>query len=128
MRKQIDKLMVETSYDYAKKVHQHQKELNSALDKIVQISNMDRGSAIAYINAFRKMMEGSEYTRTINLMATEYFLSHILSDYGKQQLELAIRSVKLHVKYYKKIKNVYLRSTNELADRFEKYLLDQMQK
>ena len=67
--------MVHCSYETAKKV---ESGLLSRMDGRIKIANesgMDVGSAGDYITAFLAMRNGECYKRTINLYATEYYLS-----------------------------------------------------
>lgn len=114
--------MIQTSYEYAKKLYHKEIQQSQALNKIVEMSGMVRGSALAYINNFGKMMIGEEYHRTMNEDATDFFLSNIYKDYGEDKLRLALWSVKLHVKYYSKQRNVNLVGIISIAEGFENSL------
>ena len=63
---------------------------------------MNRTTAEFYIKAFSHMMTGTPYKKTINTETTDYFLDNILKNYGIQKLEIALKSVREHIDYYKK--------------------------
>ncbi|KAF6620499.1 hypothetical protein HFE03_07545 [Paenibacillus sp. EKM102P] len=112
----ITDLMIKTSYDYAKRVFHNQIELNHALNDIVSLSGMYRGLALAYISAFRSMIEGKVYKIAIKTEATMYFLVHIHKDYGALCFSKALESVDLHIDYYKNIKGIKLNKIKEIVE------------
>jgi hypothetical protein len=118
MGKSITTEMIKTSYEYARKVHHRQIELKKALDEIVHISGMGKGSALAYVHAFCCMMDGREYTRTINESATDYFLNGIKNDYSRDVLISACNAAKLHVEYYFNIRGGRLSGIEKIVDRY----------
>lgn len=112
----ITDLMIKTSYDYAKEAFHDQIELNHALNNITTLSGMHRGSALAYISNFRLMMKGEVYKRTMKTDATKYFLINIYKDYGIEYFSKALKSVTLHINYYKSIKDINLTSIKKIIE------------
>jgi hypothetical protein len=123
MKKNINQEMIAASYDYAKKLYHKQISQGKALDNIVAISDMHRGSALAYISDFQHMMEGKEYQRTMKTNATQYYLENIYKDYGIESLRLAVNAVDQHTKYYSTHRKGSLRSIEAIVREFnEKFL------
>jgi hypothetical protein len=118
MGKAITNNMIQSSYDFSRKVYHNQLELNKALNEINNRTGMDRGSANAYVHVFSQMMQGKEYRRTMNTAATSHFLSKIRDDYGIDQLKIALNAVKQHTEYYSKQGKGSLRSIEKLVEDF----------
>ena len=126
MKKKINDVMIKASYDYAKRVYRNEIEFSKALDLISTTTQMDRGSALAYVTSFRAMMDGQEYHRTMNTAATQYYLENILKDYGLNQLVTALVAVDLHTKYYSNLKHGSLRSIERLVKDYKESIETQL--
>jgi len=118
MGKKITQDMIETSYEFARKVYDRNIELKKALDEIELKSGMERGSALAYLNVFCCMLDGKEYHRTINEAATDYFLSSIKRDYSYDHLKSACSAAKKHVEYYFRIRGGRLKSIEKVINKY----------
>ncbi len=118
MGKVINEKMIKATYYHGRKVYHNQIELKKALDQIESQTGMDRGSANSYLHVFSSMMKGKEYHRTINTIATKYFLNNIKVDYGEEQINLALKAVREHTEYYSKQGRGSLRSIEQLVDEF----------
>jgi hypothetical protein len=44
-------------------------------------------------------MDGEAYNRTLSGYFTEYFLTNIEADFGKEQLDIALQAADGHIKY-----------------------------
>jgi 5-methylcytosine-specific restriction protein A len=66
------------------------------------------------------MMEGTEYQRTINKEATEYYLENIYKDFGVNQLQKATHALSLHIEYYESLQNSTMITQRNLLERFRK--------
>lgn len=84
---------------------------------------MNQDSAGDYIEAFRLMMNGERYTRTINTEATRYYLENIKNDFGLDQLNIALKAVDLHTKYYGNLGRGHLRSIEKIDDEYKESFL-----
>lgn len=114
-RKQISNHAIELSYTVAKKVHHNELEKDFATEFLVNTAYMNKTSAKDYIYVFNKMMEGTEYKRTINQKATKFYLDGIKRDYGIEQLNIALQSVEKHVTYYEALGYGSLKSISKLV-------------
>ncbi|MBF4696038.1 hypothetical protein [Fusibacter ferrireducens] len=113
----ISKQMVISCYENGKKVH---KGLISRTDGKVfvnQETGMDIGSANDYITVLMAMLDGIEYHRTINAMATQYFLDNIKIDFGIEAQQIAAKATILHTKYYSTLGHGRQRKVEEIANR-----------
>lgn len=113
----ITKEMIQYAYDIAKKVYEGSLGLQDGRVELSGTTGMTFSSTGDYINGLRYMLSGEKYARTMNLYATEYYLEHIGQDYGREKQKVAAQAVKKHVEYYKTVHG-YLRSTDELADKY----------
>lgn len=118
MRKSINEDMIKAAYEYSRKVFHNEIDFTVAVDKINLMTGMDRGSAQAYVHVFQKMMDGTEYKRTLNTAATTYYLVNIKEDYGHEYFVNAISAVKQHTEYYSKQGRGHLRSIEGLVKEF----------
>src|SRR5208283_5491130 len=114
--------MTEAAYALAVEVYHGRIPRKQAIDQLVKQLGMNSGSASDYFVNFRKMMAGQKYTRTNNSEATDYFLTHILKDYGSVKLKKAINAVKEHVEYYEGKRRVNLGGIRNIIQKHEKIL------
>ena len=112
--KKISPEMTHAAYIKAKDVFHDRMTLKDAIEQLESNDRMSKGSATDYINNFKKMMMEEDYARTYNIYATDYILSQILIDYGIEQYEKAISSVRKHVKYYNKLGKGRLKEIEEV--------------
>lgn len=120
MGKIITRLMIETAYEYSRKVFHNEIDLSSALNSISLLSGMHRGTALSHISDFCSMMKGEGYRSKITADATKYYLLNIHNDYGKEYFNRALKAVKLHIKNYKEEKQKNLIRLMIVVDEFEK--------
>lgn len=96
----LTKEMTAIAYHIAQKVYDEQLTRTEGKDEIVKQSGMKSSSAVDYITDFLAMMEGIQYTRTLNEYSTRYYLKHIERDYGIETLNRALNACEQHAKYY----------------------------
>ena len=96
----LTKEMTAIAYQVAQKVYAEQWSRSEGKDEIVKLSGMNSGSAGDYITDFLAMMDGVQYTRTLNEYSTRYYLEHIERDYGIEALYRALNACEQHAKYY----------------------------
>lgn len=88
-------------YDYGKRVHAGEIELGTAAMNIAK-TGMTISSARAYLYCVCAMLDGKVYKSTVKEIATSYFLTAILSDYGMDALRKAVDSVRQHLDYQRR--------------------------
>ena len=113
----ITKLQIETSYAIAKQVRSGSLSKNEGVQKIHEQSGMSAGSASDYIEIFKRMLTGARTTRTMNVPATDYYLTHIRADFGDTVAQAAISSVRQHINYYKEVGKSSLPSLRALVEK-----------
>jgi len=117
--------MTKAAYTASKDVYHGRLSKKDALDNLESNHGMNRGSASDYIVNFKKMMDGEKYTRTNNAETTNYFLSHILTDYGIIKLGNAIKAANEHVDYYEGLGRGKLNGVRDIISEHEKIFSSQ---
>lgn len=113
----ISNAMVQCAYDVGKKVYSGSIGRVDGSIEIARKTGMEQGSAKDYITVLLAMLDGTPYKRTINMYATEYYLSNIGTDFGIDAQKKAAQSTLGHVEYYKKIHG-HLRSIESIAKKY----------
>ncbi|RTZ48245.1 HNH endonuclease [Candidimonas sp. SYP-B2681] len=78
---------------------------------------MGVSSASDYIEIFKRMLTGERTTRTMNALATDYYLTHIRADFGDTAAQSAINSVRQHINYYEQVGKSSLPSLRALVEK-----------
>lgn len=86
------------TYSAAQRVHAGAQIRARAIDDLVQIGVAADNAGIC-INAFKKMMVGERYERTLSGPITTAFLTFIHRDYGSKGLQTALSSLEAHILY-----------------------------
>jgi len=102
----INDKMIEQVYICAKKYYINEIEIEEAVEYLSKEYKWDKGSAKGYINVYNNMRNGEKYTWTINGNATKYYLENIYKDNGYSALQIALKSVKLHIDYQENIQSI----------------------
>lgn len=95
----IDINMIEQFFRVAQKFHEKEMSLADCL-LTLERQGVDTKSASGYIYVYSNLVSGKLFTRTINAMATEYFLTEIFKTKGLNVLNNALLSLSLHIDYY----------------------------
>jgi len=114
---EISKSQIEATYVIAKLVYLGELHKEQGAKQLSQQHGMNLGSARDYIKTFRHMLEGLNFTRTINAFATDYYFTNIYNDYGPESLAQAISAVQKHISYYEKLRSVTLNKLREIINR-----------
>ncbi len=118
--------MTSAAYHLSRDVYHQRMSKNDAIEYLVNVHGMNKGSASGYIANFKKMMDGEKYTRTNNAEQTDFFLKNILVDYGISKLGKAIKAANEHVDYYEGLGNGNLNAIRVIISRHEKILNSQV--
>lgn len=108
-------------YKLAARVNENQLTKVEASEIAFSEKWMSKASAVFYIDVFIYLVSGKTYKKTINLYATEYFLSSIYSDFGLAVFKKAIAAVKNHLEYYKRQGKGSQLSIEQLIHKLEKH-------
>lgn len=115
----LDKIKI--LYEVAKKVYVKELTQRDALIEL-QNQNINRNSANDYLYCYACLVEGRLFNRTMNIVATKYFLEKILEDNGIQFLLNALQSLSLHIDYYENISGHNVVGRKQiLADYLKRY-------
>jgi 5-methylcytosine-specific restriction protein A len=106
-------------YAIAKSVYEEDITLAEGKRQLVGDIGMNESSAVDFISALRHMLDGAEFTRTINAYSIEYFLQNIFKDYGAEALSNALKALNLHILNYENIRHTQARKTRGI---YETYL------
>ncbi|KIA98517.1 hypothetical protein OA88_20505 [Flavobacterium sp. JRM] len=96
-------------YRISKKIYE--KNIDKKIGKEILCSNgMNAASAEMYINCFKHMRDGTNFTRTINAPAIQYYLENIYIDYDQIGLKNALLSLMKHIVYEKRVESSLLKN------------------
>ena len=112
----ITKQMIEKVYEVGISLYNGEIGKQEAKERINRSTGMDLGSCNDYLTVLCALLDGSEYHRTINAMATEYFLQSIESDLGVERRKKAAFAVREHAKYYATLGHGHQRRIEKLAE------------
>lgn len=114
----ITKDMIERIYLEGIRLYKGEIGKQEAKEIVNKETLMDMGSCNDYFTVLSAMLNGVEYHRTINALATEYFLISIERDFGVERRKLAANAVKKHTKYYATLGHGHQRKIEELAAKY----------
>jgi len=115
---QITNEMVQASYDIGKKVYQGELIQEEGVYILYSKYGMDSGSAKGYIHNYNCMINGEQYTWTINGYATKYYLTRILIDNGEKSFVCALDALGKHLEYQDNIGYNAMINTKKIYDTF----------
>jgi 5-methylcytosine-specific restriction protein A len=114
----IPKTAIPILYKISQQFFNGELDLTAARDKVGE-NGINKNTGRDYIYAFKGLLKGDEFKRTINAASMDYYLEHILEDYGTAQLHLSLISFMLHIEYYEGSHSVTM---HELRKVHMKYL------
>lgn len=113
---EIERQHHELAYQLGRRIQRGEMGLTEARDELAG-AGVNPNSAVALLNDFRHMLEGTRYTRALSTATTDYFLTWIRRDYGDAALANAVSAVAKHLDYYEKKRGVNLRATRDILAR-----------
>lgn len=88
-------------YDYSRAVYEKTLSRETASAELfAKTDHYSKASYCIIFDVFKKMMEGKQYTRRASFAITEYFLTHILLDFGPGALSNALYATYQNIQYY----------------------------
>jgi len=105
-------------YKVAKDVYNQKRTVNDGAKFLALDNRMKESSARDYIYDFRYLMQGKRFTRTLNAPSMEYLIDGIYTDFGREQLVIALSSLKKHIEYYESKQKGKLWQLRNLYDRY----------
>jgi 5-methylcytosine-specific restriction protein A len=121
---EITRVMFENAYQIARRVYANEIQLSDGVQILVDEHNMNDASAGYYIQAYLKMRTGEQYTRTINVAATEYYLTQIYHDEGIDGLRRAVAAVTGHIDYYEELRGANMATYSAVVERVTREYLN----
>ncbi len=116
----ISSSVINDVYLSSKDVYFKKRTLTEEVKSLSEKYDVKESSMADYIYAFKHMMNGSEYQRTINYNATKYYLENILIDFGYTNFSNAINALEKHIQYYEKLQNITMKKQRSLLDEFSR--------
>lgn len=113
---EIERQHYELAYELGRRIQRGEMRLTEARDELAE-AGVNPNSAVALLNDFRHMLEGTRYTRALSSSTTDAFLTWIRRDYGDAALANAVSAVSQHLDYYEKNRSVNLRKTRDILAR-----------
>lgn len=114
----ISSSIINDVYVSSKNVYFKKRTLTEEVKSLSSKFDVKESSMADYIYAFKHMMNGSEYQRTINYNATRYYLENILIDFGYTNFSNALSALEKHIHYYEKLQNITMKKQRSLLDEF----------
>ncbi len=92
--------MIAQLYQLAKSVHFGKISMKKAKETAETLYKIHPGTAEGYFRNLSHLLAGEKYIRTMNEQATQYFLDHILIDFGIEAMRASLVSISKHKAYY----------------------------
>lgn len=107
-RNKITNQMIHSCYEIGRDLFEHKITRDDVDSKLIKVG-IGNASGWDYVNNYRYLISGQVFARTMNLYATEYFLSKIGADHGQAGLAKALKALDLHIQYYEGLNPMKIR-------------------
>ena len=97
---QITETMSREAYLVARDVYLGKIKRADGVADLTNRLGMNSGSAADLVNNLRRMLDGAEYHRTLNIFTTTLYLKNIRDDFGEAELRNALSALQQHLDYY----------------------------
>lgn len=99
-RRRMTESMIQRCYRGGVRLYREQgADLRGEAREIVRETGMNENSAIMYICAVQRMLQGTVYKRAINAAATACYFDWIRRDFGDDFLRRAVAAARAHIAY-----------------------------
>lgn len=85
----------------------------------LETKGINPNSAGDYLNNYARLVEGRFFPRTMNILATNYYLENILKNKGVVVLRKALDSLMQHIDYYEDIRNANMKSLRNILIEYQ---------
>jgi len=92
---------------------------------LVENHGINASTASDFIADYKNLLNGKEFKRTMSAPAMKCFLEQILAEHKSAGLAQALKSLRLHIKYYEGLSKTNMLKMREVAEKFETILFDQ---
>lgn len=86
-------------YDLSQAIYTGNATLKECKSIISKVYGINENSFTYYYYAFKHMLDGSCYTRGINVELRDYMLTRIRKDYGYEQYKIAVNAYWMFIEY-----------------------------
>lgn len=116
------KCLAEDIYRISRKIYKGEIKLVDAKKEINERYGMNQSSFTDHYYAYKKMLEGKLHQRTIDTEIRDIMLYSIKSEYGIQQLRIALDAFLSHIQYYEKNRNTIRRKDRNIYYKYQNEL------
>lgn len=109
--------IVKELYSTAEKFHSNEISLKDST-KHLEILGINPNSSVDYLYNYSNLVNGKLFTRTMNVISTEYYLDRILETKGIETLKKALYSLSLHIDYYESVSNSKVKKRKEILNKY----------
>ncbi|MEZ8742730.1 HNH endonuclease [Photobacterium swingsii] len=109
---------IKAAFQLGLKAYEQDISASQLKNKLVDDYAMNPSSAHGYIEIVQHMLNGRQYTRTINAQATEFYLQHIYERYGIDKLKNAVEAVRKHLDYYLTTKTSKQQAVRKICEQY----------
>ena len=113
-------------YEISKLFHENKLTLKDGTRRLTDGFDLNPNSARDYMYAFKYLMEGQRFTRTLNAFSMEYFIDNIFKDFGQEGLSKALGSLKQHIHYFENVQNTKMIKLRDIYDRYVILISDEI--
>ncbi len=118
-RKKITIEMIARLYELSKQVYHTEISKNEAVEIILSEFDMNKNSALDYINNFKYMLNGEQYARALSCQGHRYYLENIKNDYNDEVFQKALIAVQKHINYYNTLGYGKLNKLQKMLNEFK---------
>jgi 5-methylcytosine-specific restriction protein A len=113
---------IKAAFDCAADVFADKVTPGVAAKQLNSNSGLNEGSAKAFFDQYRLMLQGEVFKRSLSAKGLEYFLRKILASRGREAAERALYATWLHIDYYESQRGVRLNKLRKVASDFQNSL------
>jgi len=115
----IDLSIIKILYSYGEDVYCNNISLSQATDELIE-KGINENSAVYYLKAYKFLVEGKVFTRTISDLAIEYYLDSLIKKNGVEVLRNVLQSICLHIIYYEGVSGKRKVGLRKILDKYSK--------
>lgn len=117
---ELTKNVLEDVFQLTQKFAAGQTTLSQARDILVRNHNFNANSASITVRSLCHLLKGERYRRALTIGATDYFLSRIAEEDGKEGLRKALQGLSLHIEYRENDNGVNPKGLRSVLSKYSK--------
>lgn len=118
----ISEQQVEAACLVASKVYKTQLSADRGVAMLSKDFGLNETSAKIFIDDYKHLISGRIFKRTLSSAAMSYFIENIRSEYGKDGLANAVKSLRSHISYFEGHYKSTMHSQRAVLLKFESML------